>query len=79
MSASKLPDLNSLSLEQQVAQMVVGRASGYLLNHQIQYPAWEPKAAQLHCLQLETKIPHQRSNTPSKWEPSPQQKLWLLL
>lgn len=52
MNASKLPDLNTLSLEQQVAQMVVVRASGYLFDHQIQYPAWEPKAAQLkHWLQ----------------------------
>ncbi len=47
MSSSKLPDLNTLSLEQQVAQMVVVRASGYLFDHQIQYPAWEPKAAKL--------------------------------
>jgi beta-glucosidase len=45
--ASQLPDLNTLSLEQQVAQMVVVRASGYLFDHQIQYPAWEPKAAKL--------------------------------
>jgi beta-glucosidase len=43
----KLPDLNSLSLEQQVAQMVVVRASGYLFDHQIQYPVWEPNAATL--------------------------------
>jgi beta-glucosidase len=52
LNASKLPDLNTLSLEQQVAQMVVVRASGYLFDHQIQYPAWEPKAAKLqHWLQ----------------------------
>jgi beta-glucosidase len=49
---SKLPDINALSLEQQVAQMVVVRASGYLFDHQIQYPAWEPPAATLqHWLQ----------------------------
>lgn len=42
-----LPDLNDLSLEEQVAQMVVVRASGYLFDHQIQYPAWEPPARQL--------------------------------
>ena len=42
-----LPDLDELSLEQQVAQMVVVRASGYLFDHQIQYPAWEPPAAVL--------------------------------
>jgi beta-glucosidase len=45
-----LPNLNDLSLEQKVAQMVVVRASGYLFDHQIQYPAWEPSAAQLQHL-----------------------------
>ncbi|MGA7935210.1 MAG: glycoside hydrolase family 3 N-terminal domain-containing protein, partial [Kovacikia sp.] len=39
-----LPDITSLSLTEQVAQMVVVRASGYLFDHQIQYPVWEPKA-----------------------------------
>ncbi len=42
-----LPDINSLSLSQQVAQMVVVRASGFLFDHQIQYPDWEPPAAKL--------------------------------
>jgi beta-glucosidase len=42
-----LPDLNDLSLEEQVAQMVVVRASGHLFDHQIQYPAWEAPAATL--------------------------------
>ncbi len=42
-----LPNLNDLSLEEQVAQMVVVRASGFLFDHQIQYPAWEPPAATL--------------------------------
>ncbi|MGB3616335.1 MAG: glycoside hydrolase family 3 N-terminal domain-containing protein, partial [Elainellaceae cyanobacterium] len=37
-----LPDWRSLSLPQQVAQMVVARASGHLFDHQIAYPAWEP-------------------------------------
>jgi len=37
-----LPDPASLSLEQQVAQMVVIRATGYLFDHQIRYPDWEP-------------------------------------
>lgn len=45
-----LPNLNDLSLEQQVAQMVVVRASGYLFDHQIQYPAWEPSTEQLQHL-----------------------------
>lgn len=39
---SPLPDLNSLTLEQQVAQMVIVRASGHLFDHEIRYPAWEP-------------------------------------
>jgi beta-glucosidase len=44
--------IESLSLEELVAQMVVVRASGYLCDHQIRYPAWEPKARQLqHWLQ----------------------------
>ncbi|MFB8790022.1 MAG: glycoside hydrolase family 3 N-terminal domain-containing protein [Potamolinea sp.] len=42
-----LPDLEELSLEQQVAQMVVVRASGYLFDHQILYPAWEPPSSLL--------------------------------
>jgi beta-glucosidase len=36
-----LPNLNSLSLPALVAQMVTIRASGYLYDHQIQYPQWE--------------------------------------
>ncbi len=47
-----LPNLNSLSLEALVAQMVVIRASGYLFDHQIQYPMWEPPASKLqHWIQ----------------------------
>lgn len=42
-----LPNLETLSLAEQVAQMVVVRASGYLFDHQIQYPQWEPAAAKL--------------------------------
>ncbi|MBD1894173.1 MULTISPECIES: glycoside hydrolase family 3 N-terminal domain-containing protein [unclassified Coleofasciculus] len=42
-----LPEWESLSLAEQVAQMVVVRASGYLFDHQIQYPDWEPPAAVL--------------------------------
>ncbi|WNC45497.1 glycoside hydrolase family 3 N-terminal domain-containing protein [Thermosynechococcus sp. GLH187] len=37
-----IPPLSELSLRAQVAQMVVVRASGYLYDSQIQYPAWEP-------------------------------------
>jgi beta-glucosidase len=42
-----LPDWESLSLPQKVAQMVVVRASGHLFDPQIEYPAWEPTAAVL--------------------------------
>lgn len=42
-----LPDIESLSLAQQVAQMVVVRASGYLFDHQIQYPRWEAPRTKL--------------------------------
>lgn len=45
--SSFLPDIHSLSLAEQVAQMVVVRASGYLFDHQIQYPQWEPEAETL--------------------------------
>lgn len=46
------PDINSLSLEdlsleEQVAQLFVVRASGYLFDHQIEFPDWEPPAATL--------------------------------
>lgn len=47
MTRSPLPNLDSLSLAEQVAQMVVVRASGYLFDHQIQYPDWEPPADKL--------------------------------
>jgi beta-glucosidase len=47
-----LPDFQDLTLAEQVAQMLVVRASGYLFDHQILYPAWEPKAEMLrHYLQ----------------------------
>ena len=45
-----LPELDSLTLVELVAQMVVVRASGYLFDHQIQYPAWEPPTAKLRHL-----------------------------
>lgn len=42
-----LPDLDTLSLEQQVAQMFVVRASGRFFDRQIEFPDWEPPAATL--------------------------------
>lgn len=38
----------NLSLKQQVAQMVVVRASGTLFDSQIRYPQWEPPNQKLH-------------------------------
>ncbi|MDY6941212.1 MAG: glycoside hydrolase family 3 N-terminal domain-containing protein [Cyanobacteriota bacterium] len=46
-ASASLPDLDTLSLERQVAQMFVVRASGFLFDSQIRYPAWEPRAATL--------------------------------
>lgn len=44
--------IETLTLPEQVAQMVVVRASGHLFDHQITYPVWEPPAATLqHWLQ----------------------------
>jgi beta-glucosidase len=40
-------DWESLTLAEQVAQLVVVRASGFLFDHQIQYPVWEPRATVL--------------------------------
>lgn len=42
-----LPDYGELTLPEQIAQMIVVRASGYLFDHQILYPTWEPKAETL--------------------------------
>lgn len=48
--SQQLPNLEKLSLPQLVAQMFVVRASGYLFDHQIQYPAWEPPREKLRHL-----------------------------
>jgi beta-glucosidase len=42
-----LPDFQDLTLAEQVAQMLVVRASGHLFDHQILYPTWEPQAETL--------------------------------
>ncbi|MGI0494109.1 glycoside hydrolase family 3 N-terminal domain-containing protein [Alkalinema pantanalense CENA528] len=49
----QLPDLNQLSLAQQVAQMVVVRTSGFLFDHQLQYPQWEADRVTLQRLVTE--------------------------
>jgi beta-glucosidase len=47
-----LPAPDALSLEAQVAQLVVVRASGYLWDHQRRYPQWELDMASLrHCIE----------------------------
>jgi beta-glucosidase len=43
----QLPMIDNLSLPELVAQMFVVRASGYLFDHQIRYPEWEPTASKL--------------------------------
>jgi beta-glucosidase len=43
----RLPNWTQFSLKEQIGQMVVVRASGYLFDRQIRYPAWEPPAAKL--------------------------------
>lgn len=43
----KLQNWQDLSLKEQIGQMIVVRASGYLFDHQIRYPAWEASNAQL--------------------------------
>ncbi|MFB2876554.1 glycoside hydrolase family 3 protein [Floridanema aerugineum] len=50
MKSSQLPEIDTLSLKEQVAQTIVVRASGYLFDHEIKYPQWEPKAAFLQHL-----------------------------
>ncbi|PSB08819.1 beta-glucosidase [Pleurocapsa sp. CCALA 161] len=42
-----MKDWRSLSLKEQIAQMIVVRASGHLFDHQIRYPAWEANNQQL--------------------------------
>jgi len=47
-----LPDPESLSLEAQVAQLIIVRASGHLFDHQRRYPQWELDQATLrHCVE----------------------------
>lgn len=47
MATARLPAPESLSLAEQVAQMVVVRASGHLFDHEIRYPMWEADQATL--------------------------------
>ncbi|PZO43477.1 MAG: beta-N-acetylhexosaminidase [Pseudanabaena frigida] len=45
-----LPDIDTLSLVEQVSQMLVVRTCGMLYDHQIQYPQWELPNATLKTL-----------------------------
>ncbi|NUN65492.1 beta-N-acetylhexosaminidase [Pseudanabaena biceps] len=45
-----LPDIDSLSITEQVSQMVVVRTCGMLYDHQIQYPSWELSVSELQKL-----------------------------
>jgi beta-glucosidase len=47
MVVPSLPAIDRLSLPEQVAQMVVVRASGHLFDHQIVYPIWEANRSTL--------------------------------
>lgn len=47
MLGARLPSPESLSLREQVAQMMVVRTSGHLFDHQLEYPQWEASQAQL--------------------------------
>jgi beta-glucosidase len=45
-----MPPISSLSIDQLIAQMIVVRTTGYLFDHQLQYPAWEANSVQLRHL-----------------------------
>ena len=49
-------DWQSLSLQEQIAQMIIVRASGHLFDHQIRYPAWEANRQQLQTWLTELKL-----------------------
>lgn len=41
MLAARLPNPETLSLKEQVAQMIVVRTTGHLFDHEVEYPQWE--------------------------------------
>ena len=51
-----IPSWENLSLKEQIAQMIVVRASGYLFDHQIRYPAWEASNDRLQRWLLELNL-----------------------
>jgi len=50
------PDYTALSLEEQIAQMIVVRASGHLFDRQISFPQWEPNRERLQKLISDLKV-----------------------
>ena len=47
MLSSRLPSPDTLSLTEQVAQMMVVRTTGHLFDHEVEYPQWEAKNDEL--------------------------------
>ncbi len=47
MLASRLPSPETLSLAEQVAQMIVVRTTGHLFDHEVEYPQWEATNSEL--------------------------------
>ena len=43
MLSTRLPSPETLSLAEQVAQMIVVRTTGHLFDHEVEYPQWEAK------------------------------------
>lgn len=47
MLSSRLPSPDSLTLAEQVAQMMVVRTTGHLFDHELEYPQWESSTANM--------------------------------
>ncbi|EDX85034.1 Glycosyl hydrolase family 3 N terminal domain protein [Synechococcus sp. PCC 7335] len=47
MLSSRLPSPDTLTLKEQVAQMIVVRTTGHLFDHEVEYPQWEATNAKL--------------------------------
>lgn len=47
LATTRLPSPDSLSLAEQVAQMVVVRTTGHLFDHEVEYPQWEATQTEL--------------------------------
>jgi len=53
MLASRLPSPETLSLTEQIAQMIVVRTTGHLFDHEVEYPQWEATNRDLQtCLAM---------------------------